>query len=151
MRLVPTASEQWGRTLFAHLMHRQLKQRPRNVGRLAPLFLVPFSLSTAVEAAREAFPSLGWAQDMVKRHNRRCGAAPWVWSLQQKFKGYQPLFIGLLAPDRSRGGDLTILSLTKLDLVIVREKSKRGGILFDYEFFTNSVSGVALGLMALGR
>jgi hypothetical protein len=71
--------------------------------------------------------------------------------LQQKFKGYQPLFIGLLAPDRSRGGDLRILSLTKLDLVIVREKSKRGGILFDYEFFTNSVSGVALGLMALGR
>jgi hypothetical protein len=39
-RLVPMASERRGKTLFAHLVHRRLKQRPRNVGRLTPLFLV---------------------------------------------------------------------------------------------------------------
>jgi hypothetical protein len=62
---------------------------------------VPSSLPTAVEAAREAFLGLGWAQGMAERHNRRRGATPSAWSLRQKFKGHIPLFLGFLAPDRS--------------------------------------------------
>jgi hypothetical protein len=40
MKLVPTASERRVKTLFAHLVRRRRTQRLRNVGRLAPLFLV---------------------------------------------------------------------------------------------------------------
>jgi hypothetical protein len=109
------------------------------------------SFPMAVEVAREAFPGLGWAWGMVKRRNRRQGAAPRAWSLQKKFKGHCPLFMGLLGPDRSRGKVPTILSLTELDPALVREKLKRGWIPFGYEFFTNSVSGVTLGSVALGH
>jgi hypothetical protein len=110
-RLVPTASERRGKTLFAHLVRRQRTQRPRNIGRLACYSwlmvrspgeaLVPSSLPTAVEAAREAFPGLGWAQGVAERHNRRRGATPRAWSLRQKFKGHRPLFMGFLAPEHS--------------------------------------------------
>jgi hypothetical protein len=37
---------------------------------------IPSSLPSMVEVAREAFPGLGWARGMAKRHNRRRGAAP---------------------------------------------------------------------------
>jgi hypothetical protein len=43
-----------------------------------------------------------------------------------KIEGHWLLFIGLLAPNHSRGGVLMILSLTELDFTIVRKKSKRG-------------------------
>jgi hypothetical protein len=38
--------------------------------------LLPSSLPTAVEAAREAFPGRGWARGVAERHNSmlRCGA-----------------------------------------------------------------------------
>jgi hypothetical protein len=85
---------------------------------------VLFSLPMVVEALREASPGLGLAWVTVKWCNRCRGAAPRVWPLRQKFKGHRPLFIGILALDHSRGAVLTILSLTKLDLAIVREKSK---------------------------
>jgi hypothetical protein len=38
--------------------------------------LVPSSLPMVVEAAREAFPILGWAREVAKSRNRRGGAAP---------------------------------------------------------------------------
>jgi hypothetical protein len=44
-----------------------------------------------------------------------------------------------------------ILSLTELDPTLGREKSRRGRILFGYEFSPNSVSGVAVGSVALGH
>jgi hypothetical protein len=46
--------------------------------------------------------------------------------LRQKFEGHRPLFMGLLAPDRSREKVLAILSLTELDPTLVGEKSRRG-------------------------
>jgi hypothetical protein len=109
------------------------------------------SLPTVVEVAREAFPDFGWAWGLVERCKWCRGTAPRAWSLRQKFKGHRPLFMGLLASDRSREKILTILSLTELNPALVREKSRRGRIPFGYEFFTNSVSGVALGWVALGR
>jgi hypothetical protein len=87
---------------------------------------VPSSLPTVVEVAREVFPSLGWARGVVERRNRCRGGAPRAQSLRQKFEGHQPLFMGLLAPDRSREKVLEILSLTELDPTLVREKSRRG-------------------------
>jgi hypothetical protein len=87
---------------------------------------VPSSLPTVVEVAREVFPSLGWARGVVERCNRRRGGAPRARSLQQKFEGHQPLFMGLLAPNRSREKVLPILSLTELDPTLVGEKSRRG-------------------------
>jgi hypothetical protein len=113
--------------------------------------LILSSLPTVVEAAREAFPGLGWARGMAKRRNRRRGAAPRAWSLQQNFEGRRPLFMEILAPDHSWGKVLTILSLTELNPALVREKSRRGWIPFGYEFFPNSVFGVDLGSVALGR
>jgi hypothetical protein len=89
----------------------RLTQRLRNVRRPAPLFLVdgklpgealvPSSLPVVVKAAREAFPGLGWARGVDKRHNGRQGAPPRAWSLWQKFEGHRPLFMGLLALDCS--------------------------------------------------
>jgi hypothetical protein len=58
--------------------------------------------------------------------------------------------MGLLAPDHSRGKVLSILSLTELDLALVREKSTRGRIPYSYEFFMTLASGVALGSVVLG-
>jgi hypothetical protein len=87
---------------------------------------VPSSLPTVVEVAREVFPGLGWAWGVVERRNRRRGGAPRARSLQQKFEGHQPLFMGLLAPDRSREKVLAILSLTELDPSLVGDKSRRG-------------------------
>jgi hypothetical protein len=71
-----------------------------------------------------------------------------VW---QNFEGRRPLFMEILALDSSWGKFLTILSLTELDPALVREKSRRGWIPFGYEFFPNSVSGVDLRSVALGR
>jgi hypothetical protein len=88
---------------------------------------VPSSLPTVVEVAREVFPSLRWARGVVERHNRCRGGVPRARSLRQKFKGLRPLFMGLLAPDRSRGKVLAILSLTELDPMLDGEKSRRGG------------------------
>jgi hypothetical protein len=105
------------------------------------------SLSTAVEAAREAFPGLGWARGVAKWRNRHRGVAPRAWSLWQKFEWHRPLFIGLLAPDHSRGKVLTILSLTELDPALVRDKSKMGWISFGYELI--SVSRGTLGSVVL--
>jgi hypothetical protein len=57
--------------------------------------------------------------------------------------------MGLLAPDHSWEKLLAILSLTELDPALDGEKSRRGRILFGYEFVTNSVleslRSVALG------
>jgi hypothetical protein len=156
------ASEQRGKTLFAHLVRRRLKQRPRNIERLAPLFLVdgklPWWSSGSVlpsydgGGGKRRFPRTWLGTRCGEAMQWRWGAVPRVWSLRQKFEGHRPLFIiWLLAPDRSQGGVLTIVSLTKCDLAIVREKSKRGWILFGYDFFTNSVSGVALRSIVLGQ
>jgi hypothetical protein len=75
--------------------------------------------------AREVFPSLGWARGVVERRNRCRGGAPRAWSLRQKFEGHRPLFMGLLAPDRSQEKVLVILSLTELDPTLAGEKSRR--------------------------
>jgi hypothetical protein len=77
------------------------------------------------------------------------GAAPRAWSLQQKFKGHRPLFMGLLAPDRSCEKVLAIIYLTKPDPALVGEKSRRGRIPFGYEFITNFVLEL-LGSVPLG-
>jgi hypothetical protein len=87
---------------------------------------VPSSLPTVVEVAREVFPSLGWARGVVEQRNRRRGGAPRARSLRQKFEGHRPLFMRLLAPDRSQEKVLAILSLTELDPTLVGEKSRRG-------------------------
>jgi hypothetical protein len=76
--------------------------------------------------AREVFPSLGWARGVVERRNRRRGGVPRARSLRQKFEGHRPLFMGILAPDRSREKVLAILSLTELDPILVGEKLRRG-------------------------
>jgi hypothetical protein len=81
------ASERRGKTLFAHLVHRYGLDRDRAMSGGSLLCswstasspgeaLVPSSLPTAVEVAREAFPGLGWAQGVAKRRNRRRSAAP---------------------------------------------------------------------------
>jgi hypothetical protein len=75
--------------------------------------------------AREVFPSLGWARGVVERRNRRRGGVPRARSLRQKFEGHRPLFMGILAPDRSREKVLAILSLTELDPILVGEKLRR--------------------------
>jgi hypothetical protein len=87
---------------------------------------VPSSLPMVVEVAREVFHSLGSARGVVERRNQRRGGAPRAWSLRQKFEGHRPLFMGLLAPDRSREKVLAILSLTELDPTLDGEKSRRG-------------------------
>jgi hypothetical protein len=58
--------------------------------------------------------------------------------LRLKFEGLRPLFMGLLVPDRSREKVLATLSLTKLNPVLVGEKSKRGRIPFGYDFVSSS-------------
>jgi hypothetical protein len=100
--------------------------------------LVPSSLPTVLEAAREALPSLGWAWGVAERCNRRRGGAARALSLRLKFEGLRPLFMGLLLPDRSREKVLAILSLTELNPTLVGEKLRRGRIPFGYNFVLSS-------------
>jgi hypothetical protein len=100
--------------------------------------LVPSSLPTVLEVAREALPSLGWARGVAERRNRRRGGAARALSLRLKFEGLRPLFMGLLVPDRSREKVLAILSLIELNPALVGEKSRRGRIPFGYNFVSSS-------------
>jgi hypothetical protein len=74
---------------------------------------------------------------VAERRNRRQGGAARALSLQLKFEGLRPLFMGLLVPDRSQEKVLAILSLTELNPALVGEKSRRGRIPFGYDFVSS--------------
>jgi hypothetical protein len=89
-RMVPMGLERWGKTIFAHLVRQQLKQRLRNIGQLAPRFLVDGKLpwwnsgsvlpSYGGGGGKRSFPRTWLGMRRGEAVQRRWGAVPRVWS-----------------------------------------------------------------------